>query len=265
MTEDFLEGVCLFRLSEEKKQMEKGGDIMKIRKNMIVAIMITFCFTAMLFMIIPIRGGTYDPNIDSNHDGKINLVDLGLLAKAYSTSGDPMLNVSIQPLPGAWYIYSIPFIVGVNINLNPPSPYGLGPGVYDTDILVHNPNPWLNVTITKKIVIAPEENVLSPAPHFFETMVLWPDYAFRIDSAEIWSLLENYYPYPYNLPAYNVTKGWIGLISWANNLDVIAYYTVSDLAGSGVPYTSGHTESIESVTITPKLYQIPYTPIPGLG
>jgi hypothetical protein len=89
-------------------------------------------------------------------------------------------------------------------------------------------------------------------------MVLWPDYAFRIDSTEIWSLVQMN-----PTTNYNVTKGWIGLISPANNLDVIAYYTVSNVTGSGPPYHSGNTESIESVTITPKLYQILPTPIPG--
>jgi hypothetical protein len=70
---------------------------MKIGRNMIIAIMITFCFTATLFMVIPIRSANspYDPWIDYNDDGKINLQELVLLANSYGTTGDPTKNVNV--------------------------------------------------------------------------------------------------------------------------------------------------------------------------
>jgi len=70
---------------------------MKIGRNMIIAIMITFCFTATLFMVIPIRSANspYDPWIDYNDDGKINLQELVLLANSYGATGDPTKNVNV--------------------------------------------------------------------------------------------------------------------------------------------------------------------------
>lgn len=74
---------------------------MKIGRNMIVAIMITFCFTATLFIVIPIRSATspYDPWIDYNDDGKISLSDLVSLANSYGTTGDPTKNVNVTNWP----------------------------------------------------------------------------------------------------------------------------------------------------------------------
>jgi len=64
---------------------------MKIGKNMIIAVMITFCFTATLFLVIPISSAnTYDPWVDVNDDGKIGLQELSLLAKSYNTAGTPI-------------------------------------------------------------------------------------------------------------------------------------------------------------------------------
>jgi phosphatidylserine/phosphatidylglycerophosphate/cardiolipin synthase-like enzyme len=54
----------------------------------------TFCVTATLFMIIPIRSvtvtKTYNPWADINNDGKVDLSDLVLLALSYGTSGTPI-------------------------------------------------------------------------------------------------------------------------------------------------------------------------------
>jgi hypothetical protein len=68
-----------------------------MKRNMIIAIMITFCFAATLFMVIPIRSANqpYDPWIDYNDDGKINLQDLVLLANSYGTSGAPINKTAI--------------------------------------------------------------------------------------------------------------------------------------------------------------------------
>ena len=70
---------------------------MKIKKNMIVAIMITFCFTASLCMIIPLRSARnpYDSWLDTDDDGQIGLGDLVLLAQSYGTTGDPTKNVNV--------------------------------------------------------------------------------------------------------------------------------------------------------------------------
>lgn len=70
---------------------------MRIKMNIIIAIMITFCFTVSLFLIIPIRSSfnPYDPMLDYNHDGKISLADLVQFAASYGTTGDPTINVNV--------------------------------------------------------------------------------------------------------------------------------------------------------------------------
>src|SRR5271157_2371066 len=75
---------------------------MKIEMNIIIAIMLTFCLTASVFMAIPIQSQstkTYNPLADINEDGKVSLQDLVLLADAYGTSGTP---VNIAGLIGYW-------------------------------------------------------------------------------------------------------------------------------------------------------------------
>jgi len=64
---------------------------MILKKDLIVAILATFCITAILFTAIPIRSAPtpaeYDPWIDTNDDGIINYEDLFNLASRYGTFG----------------------------------------------------------------------------------------------------------------------------------------------------------------------------------
>jgi|GEM_PF-5081676 len=72
---------------------------MKIEMNIIIAIMLTFCLTASVFMAIPIQSQstkTYNPLADINEDGKVSLQDLVLLADAYGTSGTPVNITALQ-------------------------------------------------------------------------------------------------------------------------------------------------------------------------
>jgi hypothetical protein len=68
-----------------------GGDTMKIRKDLIVVALATFCLTVTLFTALPTRSqsgmGEYDPWIDSNDDGIIDIFDAIHLAGAYGTEG----------------------------------------------------------------------------------------------------------------------------------------------------------------------------------
>jgi S1-C subfamily serine protease len=71
----------------------RKGEVISIttRKDLAIAIITTFCLTVTLFTIIPSRSQTsgqqYDPWIDLNDDGQINILDLYMVARAYGTSG----------------------------------------------------------------------------------------------------------------------------------------------------------------------------------
>lgn len=73
-----------------------------IKKDLIIAILATFCLTATVFLIIPASSqtlGQYDPLYDVNHDGKINILDIAYLAKAFGTAGDPTVPVTVTNWP----------------------------------------------------------------------------------------------------------------------------------------------------------------------
>jgi hypothetical protein len=104
---------------------------MKTRKNLVVAVLCTFCLAAVLFSAVPVNSaGTYDPWIDTNHDGRINVLDLIKVAGGLGTSGDATLNVNIanypptytlqqtfEPINISWYSLD-PVFVGTNQRYN---------------------------------------------------------------------------------------------------------------------------------------------------
>ena len=83
---------------------------MILKKDLIIAVLATFCLTSILFTAIPIRSapspGEYDPWIDTNDDGIINYEDLFNLASRYGTLGTPInktnllleLNATVEDL-----------------------------------------------------------------------------------------------------------------------------------------------------------------------
>jgi hypothetical protein len=66
---------------------------MKLRRDVLVAVLVTFCITSVLFAVKPIGSQTtfqYDPWADLNDDGIIDIFDLVNLANKYGTTGDPV-------------------------------------------------------------------------------------------------------------------------------------------------------------------------------
>jgi len=61
-------------------------------KRSLIVVLLTFCLTATLSMIIPIesRVGYYDPWLDINDDGNIDMKDVAAVAKAYGSVGEPI-------------------------------------------------------------------------------------------------------------------------------------------------------------------------------
>jgi hypothetical protein len=81
------------------KRRKRGGDKMASKKDLIIAVLITFCLTTTLFTIVPTKSGngsSYDPWKDLNDDGVIDSTDLGMLGTSWATTGDPTKNVVIN-------------------------------------------------------------------------------------------------------------------------------------------------------------------------
>jgi len=68
-----------------------------ITKDVLFAVLTTFCLCALLFAVTPIRSAIpYDPWSDTfDENGKIDMKDIGYMASQFMTSGDPTKNVSI--------------------------------------------------------------------------------------------------------------------------------------------------------------------------
>ena len=64
-----------------------------MRKDLVVAVLCTFCLSATLFAVIPTRSQTesvYDPWYDLNDDGIIDILDVVLVTNKYGTTGTPI-------------------------------------------------------------------------------------------------------------------------------------------------------------------------------
>jgi hypothetical protein len=68
-----------------------------MKKDLVLAVLATFCFTCTLFMVNTTRSATnpYDPWLDYDENGTIGLTDLVRLAQSYTTLGDSTKNVTI--------------------------------------------------------------------------------------------------------------------------------------------------------------------------
>jgi S1-C subfamily serine protease len=68
--------------------------MMITKKDLVVVVIATFCLATTLFMVIPTRSSletnSYDPWLDINDDGNINILDISSLAIIFGTSGSPV-------------------------------------------------------------------------------------------------------------------------------------------------------------------------------
>ena len=71
------------------------------KKDLVIAVLATFCLTATLFLIIPTRSqpDRYDSWLDVNGDGKIDIIDIFAEAKAFGSTGDPTKPVNVTNWP----------------------------------------------------------------------------------------------------------------------------------------------------------------------
>jgi hypothetical protein len=66
-----------------------------IKKDLIVAVLATFCLSVTLFTILPTRSQTYDPWVDLDGDGRISIYDVVQMTSIFGKTGDPARNVTI--------------------------------------------------------------------------------------------------------------------------------------------------------------------------
>jgi len=73
---------------------------MTSKRNLIVAVLVTFCLTAMLFSVIPTYSTMkYDPWVDYDENGKIDGKDIAAISKAFDTQGNPTKDVVVENMP----------------------------------------------------------------------------------------------------------------------------------------------------------------------
>ncbi len=69
------------------------------KKDLVIAILATFSLTVTIFAIMPSRSltgsGEYDPWVDYDDNGKINILDITNVAKAFGTSGQPLVKTAL--------------------------------------------------------------------------------------------------------------------------------------------------------------------------
>jgi hypothetical protein len=70
-----------------------------LKKNSVMAVLVTLCLIGSLFMVIPINSspgvGDYDPWADYNDDGVIDGNDLIVLARKYGSNGTPIIKAGL--------------------------------------------------------------------------------------------------------------------------------------------------------------------------
>jgi hypothetical protein len=137
-----------------------GGDTMVRKRDLVIAVLITFCLTATLFLVKFTRSqplGQYDPWLDINDDGKILIEDVAWVAKAFGTSGDPINKTALLIEVNATYASLLSqinelktmiaqmnsTIVQLNDRVDILNMTGLGKPDFDSD--------WNNITAGQQI------------------------------------------------------------------------------------------------------------------
>jgi hypothetical protein len=74
---------------------------MKLRRDVLIAVLATFCLTSALFAVKPSGSQTspkaqYDPWADLNDDGKISMDEIVKACELFGTTGDPAKRVIIS-------------------------------------------------------------------------------------------------------------------------------------------------------------------------
>ncbi len=216
---------------------------------------------------------------------------LALVLVAVAVGSGLVLTRYIQPPQPQtiYWMYSAKFICSMNNNYTHPNPNGVAPGVYETDINIHNHHTYDNIffadghfppplKVTKYVVVALAEelNTTGAVPLGTGHESLYPQQAFRIDCVEILSTLASqcpnltsqpYCPWVPPIGGRGPVMGFVDIIVTTSGtptappppLDVVAVYTTADLlCPKGIPCHPGNVTSLEVVVVP---YEQSYPPL----
>jgi hypothetical protein len=94
-----------------------------IRKDVIFAVITTFCLCALMFTVMPIRSGQpYDPWADLDESGKIDMKDIASVASRFGTAGDSTKNVNVTNWQSARTAYEFEYVGTINSSAPPYHP-----------------------------------------------------------------------------------------------------------------------------------------------
>jgi hypothetical protein len=82
-----------------KRRRKEVKDFMRLRRDVLIAVLATFCLTSALFAVKPsgsLSSKQYDPWMDINDDGRIDMRDIGQLCINFGAAGDPTKPVIIN-------------------------------------------------------------------------------------------------------------------------------------------------------------------------
>lgn len=147
---------------------------MKIRKDMVFAVLTTFCLSALMFAVIPVRSGLpYDPwaditGLDGVPDDKIDMRDIGKVAASFGTLNTDNLtrNVNVTNFPSNQNVYVTNFPQNVRMLAQfytETRTVGMNPGQsedywYNTEgykqVTIEFRDIWSGTTPTYKIAVS---------------------------------------------------------------------------------------------------------------
>lgn len=80
-------------------EWERGGDILLNNRSFVIGVLSALCLTMILAAPTNSLVGYYDPWLDINDDGDIDMIDVAASARAFGSFGDPTKNVTVTNWP----------------------------------------------------------------------------------------------------------------------------------------------------------------------
>lgn len=170
----------------------------------------TFAMILLTMAFIPISSqqiGEYDPWLDYNEDGKIDIKDLATAAKAYGTLGDPTKNVNITNWPPDYTVQT----VSINVTWN--NYHG-----FATSQPIVNAGGYSRVTLAfRPTNMSPREDEVTVSAYFVDWYIGWPP--------PTWAYANEYIPSgSFEATAHRSLSGTLGCSGHTSIMEIKANY-----------------------------------------